>query len=62
MNNFPACSSCKWLNHGYGEGFQCDSKYLEAGYEAIHMKDPDKFFCSEHTTKDGVKWVNWGEK
>lgn len=28
----------------------------------LKLKQLDKFFCSEYTDKDGVKWINWGNK
>ena len=68
MNNFPTCRTCKFFiepMYGPNDDYIGTCKNLCIG---TLEKDPyivlidRSFFCSDHTTKDGVKWVNWGEK
>ncbi len=65
---FPTCRSCKWLSapHPYQDNqvfYECE-QYNDNVYigDFLDIEKPDKFGCYSHTTVDGVKFVNFGEK
>lgn len=67
MNNFPTCRTCKYFfisasQHESFENCEKDHQHRRVLFKDFIEAAQEPFFCSEHTTKDGVKWVNWGEK
>lgn len=57
------CRTCKFLEYSPGGGprdfeWECNNRTF-ASYESIMITKPDQFFCSDHETKDGTRFVNW---
>lgn len=65
---FPTCKTCKYFNPNKYAGCApyCDmmdmkkESALFCSDQAISIRNPEKFFCSEHETKEGQRFVNWG--
>lgn len=68
---FPNCLTCRWLDDQYDDSV-CTLAYddNEGTHRAVSndmnvqlwINDPEKFFCSEHETINGERFVNWGTK
>jgi len=70
--NFPTCRTCKYLQSTHNQDFYC-TRALEEPESPLNGDDfayitftddkfIDSFFCSEYTTQDGTKFVNYGTK
>lgn len=66
--NFPTCRTCKFFEEdNIGQQFYCSiqNKNFYDGWGRnyiCYIIKPDSFFCSEHETKEGQRFVNWGTK
>lgn len=58
---FPTCQTCVFVDLYHENGLLFCLKHFMGLGEKVR-RDPDKFFCSEHETKDGERFVNWGTK
>ncbi len=61
--NFPTCRTCVHVE--IFSATKYDPEYVfchwvPTTYGCVKPK-PDKFFCSEHETEDGTKFVNFGD-
>lgn len=59
MKALPTCSTCVFFEDG-----TCDIEKDVAfvpfqTFDTFLITSPSKFFCSEHKTKDGERFVNW---
>ena len=66
---FPTCRTCvsfltksSCCGKGWGGiGVPFEISGTDIDNHSLDIKSPDHFFCSEHETKDGERFVNWGE-
>ncbi len=64
MKEFPTCRTCKHADIDENDiSPQCTRITNEGFYLLLDEPNPkiDRFFCSEHETKDGERFVTWGK-
>lgn len=57
--DFPTCRTCKWYDTSLEivKYYYCEDLGVPEGY--FVPPNPDQFFCSEHQTTDGTRFVTW---
>lgn len=62
---FPTCRTCKYFKESENRSgepfFDCKKDHMQIDGPTYQI-NPNQFFCSEHETPEGERFVNWGNK